>query len=241
MMLRVAMWSGPRNISTAMMRSWENRPDTVVIDEPFYAHYLAETGLDHPGRATVLELHESDPDRIITSLTGPVPGDPAIQYQKHMTHHLLGSIDREWMESVTNCFLIRNPKDMIISYHKVHSEITSDLLGLQQQKEIFEYVKKMTGEIPPIIDSKDVLMNPGEVLGKFCDRIGVVFSEEMLRWPIGARDTDGNWGKYWYKNVMNSTGFNKYVPKTEEVPEKYLALYDESYKLYQELHKLRIR
>jgi hypothetical protein len=99
----------------------------------------------------------------------------------------------------------------------------------------------MTGKVPPIIDSKDVLMNPENILGKFCDRIGVVFSEEMLNWPIGARDTDGNWAKYWYKNVMNSTGFNKYVPKTENVPEKYLVLHEESYKLYQDLHKLRIR
>tara|TARA_B100001079_G_scaffold196413_1_gene170080 strand:- start:1537 stop:1929 length:393 start_codon:yes stop_codon:yes gene_type:complete len=130
---------------------------------------------------------------------------------------------------------------MIISYHKVHSDITSNLLGLHQQKEIFEYVKKMTGEIPPIIDSKDVLMNPEGILGKFCERIGVVFSEEMLNWPMGARDTDGNWAKYWYKNVMNSTGFNKYIPKTEEVPEKYSVLHEESYKLYQDLHKLRIK
>ena len=158
-----------------------------------------------------------------------------------MTHHLLDTIDRDWMGSVTNCFLIRDPKDMIISYSKVHPEINSVLLGVEQQREIFEYVKNITGGTPPIIDSKDILMNPKEILSKFCDRIDVEFSDEMLSWPKGPRDTDGNWGKYWYKNVMNSTGFNQYVPKTEEVPEKYLSLYEESYKLYQDLHKLRIR
>ena len=240
-MIRIAMWSGPRNISTAMMRSWENRADTFVIDEPYYAYYLSQNDLQHPGRDEVLQAGELDSGKVSHGLVHDTSGSCSIYYQKHMTHHLLESINRDWMESVTNCFLIRDPKDMIISYHKVHSDITSNLLGLYQQKEIFEYVKKMTGEIPPIIDSKDVLMNPEEILGKFCDRIGVVFSGEMLSWSKGARDTDGNWGKYWYKNVMNSTGFNKYVPKTEEVPEKYLALYEESYKLYQDLHKRRIR
>ena len=240
-MIRIAMWSGPRNISTAMLRSWESRADTFVVDEPYYAYYLSQNDLQHPGREDVLREGELDAAKVSHGLVNDTKGNCSIYYQKHMTHHLLDTIDRDWIGSVTNCFLIRDPKDMIISYSKVHPEINSVLLGVEQQREIFEYVKNIAGGTPPIIDSKDILMNPKEILSKFCDRIDVEFSDEMLSWPKGPRDTDGNWGKYWYKNVMNSTGFNQYVPKTEEVPEKYLSLYEESYKLYQDLHKLRIR
>jgi len=235
------MWSGPRNISTAMMRSWESRADTFVIDEPYYAYYLSQKDLDHPGREDVITHGELDCEKVSYGLVNDVNGDCSVYYQKHITHHLLDSIDREWMKSVTNCFLIRDPKDMIISYSKVHPDLNMHLLGLEEQKEIFEYVSNMTGEVPPIIDSKDVLMNPRNILSKFCERIGVIFSEEMLSWPKGARDTDGNWGKYWYKNVMNSTGFNEYKPKTADVPERYEELYLECYSLYEKLHNLRIR
>ena len=130
---------------------------------------------------------------------------------------------------------------MILWYSKVHPDLNMHLLGLEEQKEIFEYVSNMTGEVPPIIDSKDVLMNPRDILSQFCDRVGVVFSEEMLSWSRGARDTDGNWGKYWYKNVMNSTGFNEYKPKTEDVPAKYQGLYEECLSLYKNLYDFRIK
>ena len=145
------------------------------------------------------------------------------------------------MKSVVNCFLIRDPKDMIISYSRVHPDLNMHLLGLEEQSEIFEYVREITGEIPPIVDAKDVLMNPRDILSKLCNKIGVIFSEEMLSWSRGSRDTDGNWGKYWYKNVVNSTGFNEYKPKKEEIPSKYHALYKDCYKLYKKLHDLRIK
>ncbi len=235
------MWSGPRNISTAMMRSWESRTDTFVIDEPYYAYYLSQTDLDHPGREDVLSDGELDCEKVSLGLVNDTNGDCSVYYQKHITHHLLDSIDRKWMKSVINCFLIRDPKDMIISYSKVHPDLNMHLLGLEEQKEIFEYVSNMTGEVPPIIDSKDVLMNPRDILSKFCDRIGVIFSEEMLSWPRGPRETDGNWGKYWYKNVMNSTGFNEYKPKTEDVPAKYQGLYEECLSLYKNLYDFRIK
>ena len=144
------------------------------------------------------------------------------------------------MKKVRNCFLIRNPKDMIISYSKVHPELNMHLLGLTEQYEIFEYVKEITGEIPPIIDSKDVLLNPRGVLRQLCDKIDVTFSEEMLTWARGKRETDGLWGKYWYNNVISSTGFNRYKPKSEELPEKYEQLYLECFSIYEKLHKLRI-
>jgi len=224
-----------------MMRSWGSRSDTFVIDEPYYAHYLSQNELDHPGREEVIQEGELDSEKVSRGLVNDTKDSCSIYYQKHITHHLLDSIDREWMKSVVNCFLIRDPKDMIISYSKVHPDLNMHLLGLEEQNEIFEYVKNIAGEIPPVIDAKDVLMNPRDILGKFCDKIGVIFSEEMLTWARGSRDTDGNWGKYWYKNVVNSTGFNEYKPKMEEVPDRYLDLYEGCYKLYKNLHDFRIK
>ena len=240
-MIRIAMWSGPRNISTAMMRAWENRLDTFVVDEPFYAHYLSKNRVEHPGREEVLLNGEIDSYKVSQGLVKDISNSHKVYYQKHMTHHLLDSVNRDWMKDVINCFLIRNPKDMIISYSKIHSDITRDLLGIEQQKEIFDYVQNFTGEVPPVIDAKDVLLNPRGVLTKFCNRIGIDFSEKMLNWPKGSRDTDGIWGKYWYNNVINSTGFNPYTLKNSEVPDEYKSIYKESLKLYEDLHYLRIR
>ena len=240
-MIRIAMWSGPRNISTAMMRAWENRLDTFVVDEPFYAHYLSKNKVEHPGREKVLLNGEIDSYKVSQGLVKDISNSHKIYYQKHMTHHLLDSVNRDWMKDVMNCFLIRNPKDMIISYSKIHSDITRDLLGIEQQKEIFDYVQNFTGEVPPVIDAKDVLLNPRGVLTKFCNRIGIDFSEKMLNWPKGSRDTDGIWGKYWYNNVIDSTGFNPYTVKNSEVPDEYKSIYKESLKLYEDLHYLRIR
>jgi len=224
-----------------MMRSWSSRSDTFVIDEPYYAYYLSQNNLDHPGREDVLNDGELDVNKISNGLVSDTNGNCSVYYQKHITHHLLESIDREWMKSVTNCFLIRDPKDMIISYSRVHPNLNMHLLGLEEQNEIFEYVKRITSEIPPIVDARDVLLNPREVLSKLCESLGVNFSEEMLSWSRGPRDTDGNWGKYWYKNVMNSTGFNEYKPKEEEIPKEYEKLYQECYSLYEKLYKLRLK
>ena len=240
-MIRIAMWSGPRNISTAMMRAWENRLDTFVVDEPFYAHYLSKNRVEHPGREEVLLNGEIDSYKVSQGLVKDISNSHKVYYQKHMAHHLLDSVNRDWMKDVINCFLIRNPKDMIISYSKIHSDITRDLLGIEQQKEIFDYVQNLTGEVPPVIDAKDVLLDPRGVLTKFCNRIGIDFSEKMLNWPKGSRDTDGIWGKYWYNNVINSTGFNPYTVKNSEVPDEYKSIYKESLKLYEDLHYLRIR
>ena len=235
------MWSGPRNISTALMRSWGSRSDTFVIDEPYYAHYLSQNDLEHPGRDEVISEGELDSDKVSQGLVNDTKDSCSIYYQKHITHHLLDSIDREWMKSVINCFLIRDPKDMIISYSKVHPNLNMHLLGLEEQNEIFEYVKNITGEIPPIVDAKDVLLNPRNILSKLCGNIGITFSEEMLSWSRGPRDTDGNWGKYWYKNVMNSTGFNEYKSKKEDVPKEYEQLYQKCYTLYKKVHRLRLK
>src|SRR4051794_10340830 len=196
--VRIAMWSGPRNISTAMMRSWGNRPDTFVCDEPFYACYLQATGRGHPGAAEVIAQGETDFRKVIARLTGPVPNGKHIFYQKHMTHHLLPGIDRGWLGAVTNCFLIRDPAEVIVSYLKKNDDPTLEDIGFAQQAEIFDSVRQTIGGIPPVIDAHDVMENPERILGLFCEAIGVEFSETMLSWPAGLRETDGIWAKHWY-------------------------------------------
>ena len=234
------MWSGPRNISTAMMRSWESRTDTFVIDEPFYAHYLSVTNANHPGRDEIIQDGETDQSIVSKGLISDVDDSCSIYFQKHMTHHMIPSVDREWMKEVINCFLIRNPKDMILSYTKVNSNLSMHLLGLEEQYELFEYVTKINGRAPPVVDSKDILMDPRKTLSLLCEKVGVIFSEEMLSWSKGVRGTDGIWAKYWYKNVINSTGFNIYKEKDDDVPSKYLGLYNECIKIYNELAKYKI-
>ena len=234
------MWSGPRNISTALMRSWESRSDTFVIDEPFYAHYLSVTNVDHPGRDEIIQSGETDQSVVSKGLISDIDDSCSIYFQKHMTHHMIPSVGREWMKDVVNCFLIRDPKDMILSYTKVNSNLSMHLLGLEDQYELFEYVTKINGRAPTVVDSKDILLEPRETLRLLCEKLGVVFSEEMLSWSKGVRDTDGIWAKYWYDNVINSTGFNTYTEKNEVIRDEYLQLYEDCLKIYEKLSKHKI-
>ena len=235
------MWSGPRNISTALMRSWESRSDTFVIDEPFYAHYLSVTNVDHPGRDEIIQNGETDQSVVSKGLISDIDDSCSIYFQKHMTHHMIPSVDRDWMKDVVNCFLIRNPKDMILSYTKVNSNLSMHLLGLEEQYELFEYVTKINGRAPPVVDSKDILIDPRKTLSLLCEKVGVIFSEEMLSWSKGVRDTDGVWAKYWYDNVINSTGFNTYTEKNEVIRDEYFQLYEDCLKIYEKLSKHKIK
>jgi len=241
MPLRIAMWSGPRNISTALMRAWENRFDTAVIDEPFYAHYLLATCLAHPGAAEVIAHHETDPRRIIDTLIGPVPGSAPIFYQKHMAHHLLPGIDRAWLDSVTNCFLIREPREMLASLAKTIPHPRLADTGLPQQAELFNHVTQQTGETPIVLDARDVLQDPEGMLRMLCDRLGIDFSDRMLHWPAGPRNTDGIWAPHWYAAVWKSTGFEPYRPKDEPLPAHLHALRDQCTPLYDRLHAHRLQ
>lgn len=235
----IAMWSGPRNISTAMMRSWGRRRDTVVMDEPFYAHYLQQTGCDHPGAEEVIAAYETDWQTIVHQLLA-APGDSPIVYQKHMTHHMLAHIDRAWMRQVSNCFLIRDPRRMILSYAKVIPNPTPEQMGLAQQAEIFEYVRQATGEIPPVIESRDVLLHPAKTLRRLCQALDVPFDEAMLHWPAGRRSTDGLWGKYWYANVEKSTGFQPYREDNTRLPRRLQPLLKECQFYYNKLAQRRL-
>lgn len=237
---RIAMWSGPRNISTAMMRAWENRPDTVVVDEPFYAYYLARTGIDHPGAAEIIAHYDTYWRSIAAALTGDIPGGRAIYYQKHMTHHMLDEIDLDWLLPLTNCFLIREPAQVIISLAKVLPNPSLEQTGFPRQVELFEFVRRETGITPPVIDARDVLTDPRGALTVLCDRIGVPFTDAMLHWQPGSRPTDGIWAKYWYAGVEQSTGFAPYQPPAESVPDSLRGLLARAQDLYDQMAQYRL-
>lgn len=239
--VRIAMWSGPRNISTAMMRSWGSRADTAVSDEPLYAYYLKTTGLDHPGRDEVIAHHEADWRKVVAYLTGPIPGGKPIWYQKHMSHHLLPEVSRDWLALLVNCFLIRDPTEMLVSLAKVTPNPRLEDTGLPQQWELFESERDRTGLIPAVIDAKDVLLNPRNQVAALCSSIGVPFDESMLRWEPGPRPTDGIWASHWYAAVEKSTGFEPYRARTEPVPDRLRPMFAQCEELYRRLHAYRLR
>ena len=207
MSVRIAMWSGPRNISTAMMRSFENRSDTVVVDEPFYAAFLAETGADHPMRDEVLASQPTRWRDVANALSGPTPTGAAVWYQKHMTHHMLPDFGLDWANDCRNAFLIRAPEAVLASYTLKRENVTLADIGVERQRELFERACDRLGAAPPVIDSADVLADPRAILEKLCAAIGIEFSDRMLSWPAGKRDSDGVWAPAWYDTVERSTEF----------------------------------
>lgn len=211
--LRVAMWSGPRNISTAMMRAWENRQDTAVVDEPLYAHYLLKTGVDHPGRHEVMASQPTDWRVVAESLMGPIPGGKPVWYQKHMTQHVLAEMPLAWLDGLTNCFLIRRPEQVVASFTVQRPDAATWELGFEQQARIFEHVCEQLGGVPPVLDAEDVLKDPEGMLSLLCSRLGIDFSPRMLHWPPGPRVSDGVWAPHWYQAVERSTGFEPYRAK----------------------------
>jgi hypothetical protein len=228
------MWSGPRNISTALMRSFGSRADTIVIDEPFYAHYLAVTGLDHPGRAAVLESQPTRWQDVAAALTGPLPQGVTVSYQKHMAHHLLPTMGRSWLRKLTHAYLIRDPAHVVVSYSRVRGEPRLEDLGYPQQAEIF---RAYGG---PVVDAADVLRDPATVLRRLCAALGLDFDPAMLHWPPGPRETDGVWAPHWYASVLASTGFAPYNPAPAEVPDRLRPLVEAALPYYQELAAHRL-
>jgi hypothetical protein len=205
MTVRIAMWSGPRNISTAMMRAFENRPDCAVVDEPFYAAYLATTGLDHPMRNEVLASQSQDWQAVAEGLIGDAPAP--VVYQKHMTHHMLPGFGLTWTEHCRNAFLIREPEAVLASYVAKRAEVTLDDIGVVRQHELFEREADKLGRAPPVVRGADVLDDPRGVLGALCEALAIHFDDAMLAWPAGRRESDGVWAPAWYEAVESSTGF----------------------------------
>ena len=238
---RIAMWSGPRNISTALMRSWGSRADAVVVDEPLYAHYLDATGRAHPGCEDIIDRYETDWRAVVERITGPIPDGASIYYQKHMAHHLLSTMDWGWTTQLRNAFLIREPREMLSSLVEFLPEPMLSDTGLPQQWRLFQQLRKRRGEPPPVITAQDVLTAPRPTLHALCKALGVPFQSSMLSWEPGPREPDGLWAQYWYDAVYASTGFQPYERKDESVPSRLQELHEECRALYDKLYAHRLR
>jgi len=238
---RIAMWSGPRNISTAMMRAWGNRPDTAVVDEPLYAHYLQQTGLQHPGRDAILASQSTDWRQVAKELAGPIPGEPAIYFQKHMAQHLLPNIERDWLWGMQHAFLLRDPREMLLSLSKVMPRPRLTDTGLPQQLELLRLWQGQSAQEPIVLDAKDVLTAPCAILSRLCERLGVAFDEVMLRWPAGPRSTDGVWAPHWYASVQSSSQFEPWRSRTGTLSPELAQVHAECEPIYQELSQYRLR
>ncbi|MEZ5979778.1 MAG: HAD family hydrolase [Planctomycetota bacterium] len=239
--LRIAMWSGPRTISTALLRSFANRADTVGVDEPFYAHYLDRTGKQHPGRDEVLAAQPVEADDVVKELLLPLPRGRTVQYQKQMAHHLLPSVPLEWLTEVRSAFLLRDPAHVIASYVRVVPDASPADLGMPQMAVLFEREWERTGEVPPVVDSADLLRDPRGVLTRLCERLGIPFDERQLAWSPGPRPWDGVWARYWYAKVEQSTGFGPHRDDKVELPGRFAQLHEECERHYRQLWEHRIR
>jgi len=241
--IRIAMWSGPRNISTAMMRAFGARADCAISDEPFYAAYLAATGLVHPLREQVICAQPTDWRLVAETMLGPVPGDKPVWYQKHMTHHMVDGFGREWIDSCANAFLIRAPEAVLASYHRVREDFTLAEIGLATQIELFFRAGDRLGRTPPVIEGQDVLADPEGVLRALCAALDLGFDPAMLSWPAGPRATDGVWAPAWYAAVERSTGFSPPHPEPgfDDLPDALKPLAERARPLYETLAAHRLR
>ncbi|MGR3506598.1 MAG: sulfotransferase-like domain-containing protein [Paracoccaceae bacterium] len=213
--MRIAMWSGPRNLSTAMMYSFGARRDFAVVDEPFYAAYLTRTGLEHPMRDAIIASQPTDPAEVVTMLTGPVPDNKPHFYQKHMTQHMIDAIPRDWIDQVRHVFLIRHPARVIASFGAKYDNPTLSDIGFSQQTDLFEWLTAQ-GDAPVVIDSADIRRAPEEMLTQLCGVLDLDFDPAMLNWAAGGHPSDGVWASHWYGSVHASTGF---APAEGELPD----------------------
>ena len=234
----IACWSGPRNISTALMRSWSSRDDTFFIDEPFYAYYLHKTQLKHPMFNEIINHYSCNYDKIVKNLLGKIPDEKKIYYQKHMAHHLIDLKKIEWIKKCENCFLIRHPKEVIHSYTAKNNLNSIEELGYPQQYAIIQLLKKANKSFI-VIESSELLENPKKVLMGWCKKIDIRFNSSMLNWEKGNHDNDGIWWKHWYDNVIKSTGFQKNIKKDITIENKYDSIYNESMKYYKYFQKFK--
>lgn len=240
MTVRVGMWSGPRNISTAMMRSFENRPDTVVVDEPLYAAYLARTGIDHPMRDEVIASQPTDLAVAVAGLEAPLPAGRDVHYAKHMSHHVARDMDLSWTLRFRNVLLIRDPAEVVASYVRARESCEPEDIGLPQQGWLSE-LWDAHGLDVPVIDAGDFLRDPEGHLRRLCDWLGIAFTERMLTWPAGPRDSDGVWAPHWYAAVWRSTGFEPHRPRELSLSDHDAAVAAACRPVYDALHARRVR
>ena len=240
MTIRIAMWSGPRNLSTAMMRSFGSRADTFVSDEPFYGCFLKDTGADHPMRDEVIASMDCDWSSVMTTLSGRPPDGSPVWYQKQMWHHMTGPVGYDDFAGFTHAFLIREPERMIASYLRKREAAKFEDFGLEKQAEFFDLEADRLGHSPPVVDANDVLAKPDAVLSKLCDALGIAWDPSMLTWAPGRSETDGVWAQHWYGAVEASSGFGR--PETEPVdlPAEAQRLADRCRPYYERLARHRI-
>ena len=238
--MKIAMWSGPRNLSTAMMYSFAARGDCAVTDEPFYAAYLNATGVQHPMGAEIIAAGESDAVQVADYCLGSNPESQPLWYQKHMTLHMIPGFDRGFLRGLTNVFLIRHPARVVASYSKKRESPNLADIGFVQQAELFDQVAQMTGSAPPVVDSADIRATPRETLGRLCAALNIPFTENMLRWPAGPKPYDGVWAPHWYNAVHASTGFDEPEGPLPDLPPAYQALVDQALPFYERLRALAL-
>ena len=242
MTLHVAMWSGPRNLSTAMMRSFGSRADTFVSDEPFYGCFLkdAPQGADHPMRDEVVAAMDCEWTSVMASLRGEPPTGSPVWYQKQMWHHMTGPVGYDDFAGFTHAFLIREPERMIASYLRKREAAQFEDFGLERQAEFFEREADRLGHAPPVVDAHDILRDPQTVLSKLCDALGIPWDMAMLNWPPGRRETDGPWAPHWYGAVEASTGFGPPETDIAELPHDAQAVADRCRPFYDRLAAYRL-
>lgn len=235
--MKIAMWSGPRNLSTAMMYAFAARGDCAVTDEPFYAAYLQATGTDHPMREAVIASQNTDPAQVAAACLGPIPQGQSLFYQKHMTLHMIPSFDRNFLRGLTNVFLIRHPARVVASYAKKRENPSLMDIGFVQQAELFDQVADMKGQVPPVIDSASIRENPSQALSGLCARLGIPFHDSMLQWPAGPKPFDGVWAPHWYGAVHQSTGFEAAEGPLPNLTGAAAELVDAALPYYQRLER----
>jgi hypothetical protein len=238
--MKIAMWSGPRNLSTAMMYAFAARGDCAVVDEPFYGAYLAATGLEHPMRDAVIASQSRDPVAVAQACTGPIPQEQSLFYQKHMTLHMIPEFPRGFMRQLSNVFLIRHPARVVASYAKKREGPTLADIGFQQQAELFDEVADWLGHAPLVIDSADIRNDPDKALSGLCAALGIPYTDRMLRWDLGPKPYDGVWAPHWYNAVHRSTGFEDPEAALPELPAAYQALADQALPYYDRLAAYRL-
>lgn len=236
--LRICLWSGPRNVSTALMYAFAQRSDTRVVDEPLYAHYLRRVAVDHPARDEVLAALENDGEKVVREvILGPC--DRPVLFLKQMAHHLV-DLDRGFLAETANAFLIREPAEMLLSFDRIVARPRLEDVGVADQRRLFEELRAR-GQEPPVIDSRELLLDPAGVLRQLCGRLGLAFDEAMLRWPPGPRPEDGVWAPFWYASVHRSSGFGAYRPKTDPLPAHLEPVLDEARPHYETLYRHALR
>ncbi|WP_169567883.1 HAD family hydrolase [Sneathiella limimaris] len=237
----LSMWSGPRNISTAMMRSFGSRPDCQPVDEPFYAYYLTETGLNHPMRAEILASQPEDWRQVSSDINAPLPDGKTLRYLKHMTQHMLPDIDLGAFASHKHCFLIRDPRLVIASFSAKYDQVTAEATGFHQQMRLFEYFDQQADHKPVIVEGEDIQKNPSGMLHALCSTLKLSFYPQMLEWEKGRKPEDGVWAAHWYNAVEASTGFAPYQAREATLTPEQEKLARELEPIYLELKSRKLK